>query len=246
MALADVLSVDGGYLDIDALSPELSAWLAKGGLNGRDLEELAGNDRALRGRNDFVRLLERIDGAAIGGALLALLAHVAANRARAAREGGLRFIGVPSLEATMMGVTVVRPGDAGPHVERLQRALADLGYPARATGRYDNLTAQSVRRFQRGRIRARTRGHQRGERGAVDPASAAARGGGGRVHGLISAIVTGTGVNCREKYRYFRPITALTTMFRFVYNTGDGCCGVGDDYTGWYVDNFRVFTNACP
>jgi putative peptidoglycan binding protein len=53
-------------------------------------------------------------------------------------------------QAPTVPTTPLKPGDRGANVQRLQRALAQLGYPAgTADGVYGTATAQAVTRFQR-------------------------------------------------------------------------------------------------
>jgi peptidoglycan hydrolase-like protein with peptidoglycan-binding domain len=159
--LATSLAANGGYVEIDAMPEDLREVLADGGLTDQDLADIAGEDHVIRGQDDWHRLFTRLDRAGpsepaaerafVGRAFEALRAKVEENRARAAREGGLRFTGEPTLDAVAAGQQSLASGDAGEPVRRVQQALADVGLLARTsvTGRFDAATARGVERFQR-------------------------------------------------------------------------------------------------
>ncbi len=169
--MADRLSQGGGFLDVDKLPESMKKTLGGAGITDKDLGELAGPDRAIRGREDFQKLFDRVERGdkngkkdsvaltdaqgrptAAGHAMRALDQHVADGRVRTAREGGQRFAGNTTLDATMKGDKALKPGERGEHVERVQQALADMGYGNPETmgkGAFDSATAEGVRRFQR-------------------------------------------------------------------------------------------------
>ncbi len=166
----NTLNRHGGYVDIRNMSPQLRRELRDAGITDDQLREIAGQDFAIRGSREFdslFRQLDRLDGASdssfsthdrsgnltrAGAVYQALQTEVDGNRARAAREGGLRFAGDTTLASVMDGRTVLSEGARGEHVRKVQQALVDMGFdiPTQgASGTYDRETALAVERFQR-------------------------------------------------------------------------------------------------
>ncbi|MCC7383647.1 MAG: peptidoglycan-binding protein [Deltaproteobacteria bacterium] len=165
------LSDRGGYLNIDRLTPQVRTSLRDAGVTDQDLRDIAGHDHVIRGEEEWNNLFRRLDRAdhdgssrsialtdragsptVAGRAFSALERTVTENRDRVAREGGRRFAGVPELDRTAQGRTVLNRGDTGEGVRRVQQALIDLGYANTANmtmGTYDAETTRAVRRFQR-------------------------------------------------------------------------------------------------
>jgi hypothetical protein len=170
-AMTSKLTAGGGYVQLDQLPDTLKAQLRTAGVTDRDLAAVAGSDGAIRGKEDFQRLFSQLDkgdkngsadsvaltdqrgqATAQGRALQELDRHIAANRNRAAAEGGTRFAGDKRLEAAAKGGPALRAGETGEHIEKVQTALADMGLGNKETmkkGVYDEATMQGVRRFQR-------------------------------------------------------------------------------------------------
>lgn len=167
----NTLNRRGGYVDLRHMSPELQRTLQDAGISESQLETIAGQDHVIRGSDEFDRLFASVDGLDSNGSSTsfrsrdgsgsltrsgrvyeALQQEVDANRARAAREGGRRFAGDSTLDAVLDGGRVLRQGEHGDHVEKVQQALIDMGYdiPTNgASGTYDRETALAVQRFQR-------------------------------------------------------------------------------------------------
>jgi len=165
------LSAGGGYVQLDQMPETLKTSLRDAGIKDTDLAALAGNDGAIRGRDDFNKLFAAADKndkngssdsvaltdkqgrqTAQGKAFSALDQHIADSRNRAVAEGGARFAGDKRLDAASRGGAALKPGESGPHVEKVQQALVDMGLGNAETmekGKYDADTAQAVSRFQR-------------------------------------------------------------------------------------------------
>ncbi len=162
---------DGGTIHLDRMTPQLRQAFQDNGITEAELNTIAGQDRVIRGEAEFLRLFERMDRldtdrdtsrltltdstgtpTQVGRVFDAVQTEVAANRARAAREGGLRFAGDSTLENVAAGRDILSSGARGASVEKIQQALIDigaLGPDHGVTGVYDSATADAVRRFQR-------------------------------------------------------------------------------------------------
>lgn len=167
----NTLNNRGGYIDLRNMSPDLRRTLQDAGISEEQLETVAGQDHVIRGSREFESLFASVDGLDSNGSSAsftardrtgnltrsgrvyeALQREVDSNRARAAREGGRRFAGDETLESVLDGSRVLRQGDRGDHVQRVQQALIDMGFdiPTNgASGTYDRETELAVQRFQR-------------------------------------------------------------------------------------------------
>jgi putative peptidoglycan binding protein len=166
------LSRNGGYVDVDRMSPDLRRTFHDNGITDDDLLRIAGQDRVIRGTDEFRCLFDRIDEldrdgssrtiatrdrhgspTTSGRVFEALRAEVEANRDRARREGGARFAGDRLLGRVYAGTATLHRGlEACEGTRRVQQALLDLGalspdHPA--NGAYDEDTRAAVMRFQR-------------------------------------------------------------------------------------------------
>jgi hypothetical protein len=90
-------------------------------------------------------------GLAAGGLFSSGDNHRSATSSTAPRPTTARTLSTPSAPAALPAPTAtLRPGDRGPQVRLLQRALASLGYaPGPVDGRYGPSTQQALTRFQR-------------------------------------------------------------------------------------------------
>lgn len=167
----NTLNRRGGYIDLRNMSPELQRTLHDAGISDEQLADVAGQDHVIRGSREFESLFAQVDRLDSNGSSAsfasrdrsgnltrsgrvyeALQQEVDANRQRAAREGGRRFAGDSTLESVLDGRQVLRRGESGDHVRKVQQALIDMGFdiPTNgASGTYDRETALAVQRFQR-------------------------------------------------------------------------------------------------
>jgi hypothetical protein len=90
-------------------------------------------------------------GLAAGGFFSSGDNHRAATSSTAPRPTTARTLSTPSAPAALPAPTAtLKPGDQGPQVRLLQRALASLSYaPGPVDGRYGPSTQQALTRFQR-------------------------------------------------------------------------------------------------